>query len=177
MKNFRMHKKRFLITALAALVFVAVISEVAHIFLKEETDRPPETIVISIPAGTAERISAGEAVPSIPRDLKFVIGDTLKVVNKDDVPHELGPLWIPAGSSASLLMEDANKYTLGCSFQLSRYFNFDVRSRTTASSRLQALALATPPTLVFFFLYSYLVFPLKDKDKKENIEDSSSASE
>ena len=89
------------------------------------------------------------------------------VVNDDDVPHELGPLWIPSGSSASLVMEDANKYTLGCTFQPSKYLDFDVRSHTTALSRFQAFALATPPTAMFFFLYSLLAFPLKDGDDKK----------
>ncbi|MBT3189843.1 MAG: hypothetical protein HN736_11255 [Anaerolineae bacterium] len=167
-KDFSLYKKRFIITFFAALLFVGIINEGAHILLKEKTDRLPEIVEISIPAGTAERIESGEADPTIPSELIFVIGDTLQVTNQDDVPHELGPLWIPAGSSASLLMENANKYTLGCTFQPSRYLDFDVRSRTTATSRLQAFGLATPPTAMFFFLYSLLVFPLKGKREKEN---------
>jgi len=144
-----------------AFLFVGVINEGAHMLLKESTDRPQETVEILIPAGTAERVEAGEADPTIPAELTFVIGDTLMVTNEDNVPHELGPLWIPPDSSASLLMEDANKYTLGCTFQPSKYLNFDVRSRTTATSRVQAFALATPPTAMFLFLYSLLIFPLK----------------
>jgi len=176
-KDFPLYKKRFLITLFSALLFVGIINEGTHLLLKEKTDRPPETVEIFIPAGTAERVEAGEADPTIPSELTFVIGDTLRVINQDDVPHELGPLWIPIGSSASLLMENANKYTLGCTFQPSRYLDFDVRSRTTAISRLQAFGLATPPTAMFFFLYSLLVFPLKDKRKKENSADLTKTSE
>jgi len=168
-KNFPLYKKRFLLSLLGAFIFVGLINEGTHLLLKEKTDRPPETVEISIPAGTAERVNAGEAVPSIPSELIFVLGDTLQVINEDDVPHELGPLWIPAGSSASLLMENANKYTLGCTFQPSRYLDFDVRSRTTAKSRYQAFGLATPPTAMFFFLYSLLVFPFKENSEKENL--------
>ena len=167
-RNFHLYKKRFLITLLWAFGFVGLINEGAHLLLKEKTDRPPETVEISIPAGTAKRIESGEAASTIPSELIFVIGDTLLVNNQDDVPHELGPLWIPADSNASLLMEDANKYTLGCTFQPSRYLDFDVRSRTTSISRLQAFGLATPPTAMFFFLYSLLVFPMKGIDKEEN---------
>ncbi|MCP4139489.1 MAG: hypothetical protein GY755_04215 [Chloroflexi bacterium] len=174
-KDFPLYRKRFIIVFLFSLIFVGIVNEGAHFLLKEKTDRPPETVEISIPAGTAKKVEAGQADPSIPSELTFVIGDTLLVTNKDDVPHELGPLWIPADSSASLLMENANKYTLGCTFQPSRYLNFDVRSRTTATSRFQAFALATPPTAMFFFLYSLLVYPLKGKEKKKEELDASTS--
>ncbi len=173
-KDFHLYKKRFIIILLFSLIFVGIVNEGAHFLLKEKTDRPPETVEISIPAGTAKKVEAGQADPTIPSELTFVIGDTLLVTNKDNVPHELGPLWIPADSSASLLMENANKYTLGCTFQPSRYLDFDVRSRTTATSRFQAFALATPPTTMFFFLYSLLVYPLKGKKKKEELAASTS---
>jgi len=176
-KNYRKYAKRFLISVLVALVFVGIVNEGAHLILKEKTDRPPETTEIIIPSGTADRIAAGEADPSIPSELIFVIGDTLMVKNQDNVPHELGPLWIPVGSSASLLMENANKYTLGCTFQPSKYLDFDVRSRTTSLSRIQAFGLATPPTAMFFFLYSLLVFPVNGKRKKEKLAAAPSPSE
>ncbi len=166
-ENFHLYRNRFFVVFFVSLLFVGIVNEGAHLLLKEKTDRPPETIEIRIPAGTAERVEAGEAVPSIPSELVLVICDTLMVTNEDDVPHELGPLWVPSGSSATLLMENANKYTLGCTFQPSKFLNFDVRSRTTLTSRFQAFALATPPTAMFFFLYSLLAFPLKN-DKKED---------
>ncbi len=152
---------RFLLCALIALSFVGLINETAHRLQKSKTDRPPETIELTIPYGTAEQVAAGENPPEIPAELTFVIGDTLQVTNHDDVPHELGPLYIPAGTSASLNMDDANKYTLGCTFTPSQYLDFNVSPRTTARSRLQAFALAGPPTAMFFFVYSLLVFPVK----------------
>jgi hypothetical protein len=166
-KNITPYIKRLFITIVLALVFVGVINEGAHLLQKERTDRPPETVRLIIPDGTAVRVAAGGNEPSIPSEFTFVIGDMLLVENQDRVPHELGPLFIPVGSSASLIMEDANKYTLGCTFQPSKYLDFNVRSRTTTKSRLQAFALATPPTAVFFFIYSLLVFPLsKGKEYK-----------
>ena len=163
--SFRPYAHRLLIVFLVALVFVGIINEGAHLLLKDKNDRAPEMIEIIIPAGTADEIAAGEAPISLPKELTFVIGDTLRVKNEDHTDHELGPLYVPAGSSASLQMEDANKYTLGCAFTPSKFLNFDVRTRTTAISRLQAFALATPPTAMFFFVYSLLVFPLKQKNK------------
>lgn len=172
--NARYYQKRLLVTFFIAFAFVFGISELAHIINKEQTDRIPEIIEFVIPAGTAKKIAAGEQVAIIPSGLTFVIGDTLSIKNEDTVNHELGPLYIPTGSSASLVMEDANKYTLGCSFQTSKYFNFDVRTRTTFESRITALMLATPPTTVFLFLYSILIFPAKrnienKEDEDENV--------
>jgi hypothetical protein len=166
------HIKRLLITFLIAILFVGGINEGAHLIQKEKTDRPPETVELIIPAGTAKLVAMGESEPSIPSELTFVIGDTLLVKNEDEIPHELGPLFVPAGSSASLKMEDANKYTLGCTFQPSRYLDFNVRSRTTTLSKLQALGLAAPPMGVFLFIYSLLVFPIDPKRaEKENVHD------
>ena len=161
--KFRPYLRRFGLTILIAFLFVGLINEASHFLQKDTTDRPPKTVELVIPAGTAERVALGEVQPSIPAELTFVIGDSLEVHNYDIVPHELGPLFIPPGAAASLVMEDANKYTLGCTFQPSRYLDFNVRSRTTLNSRLQAFALATPPTTMFFFIYSLLVFPISSK--------------
>lgn len=161
--KFRPYLYRFSLTILVAILFVGLINEAAHLLQKENTDRPPKKVELVIPAGTADRVALGEVQPSIPPELTFVIGDSLEVHNHDSVPHELGPLFIPPGTSASLLMEDANKYTLGCTFQPSRYLDFNVRPHTTLTSRLQAFALATPPTTMFLFVYSLLVFPIPPK--------------
>lgn len=164
-KNVHSLVKRFVVVLLVSVLFVAVLNETAHLVFKEKYDRPPKTVELVIPKGTAKRVEAGEQVPSIPEDMVFVVGDTILVVNEDDVDHQLGPLWVPAGSSASLIMENANKYAYGCSFQPSRYLGIDVRSSTTMWSRVQALSLASPPTAMFLFVYSLLIFPLqKDED-------------
>ena len=165
-KNIITYLKRLLIATLLASIFVGGINEGAHQLFKEDTDRAPETVEIDIPRGTAKKVEAGQQVPSIPEEMVFVVGDTLRVNNHDSVDHELGPLFIPAGSSASLLMEDANKYVLGCSFQPTQYLGFDVRSRTTTNSRLEAFALAAPPTAMFFFVYSLLIYPLQEKSDR-----------
>lgn len=165
--KFKPYLRRLALSFLVAFICVGLINEGSHLILKEEGDRPPETVELVIPPGTAERIAAGETPPTIPDDLVFTIGDTLKVINQDDVPHELGVLYIPPGASASLLMEDAHKYQLGCSFTPSRFLNFDVRSRTTATIRLEAFAFATPPAALFLFVYSLLIFPLEGKRRRE----------
>ena len=106
-------------------------SEVAFYFLKENTDREPEQIELVIPAGTADKVAAGEPIPSIPYEMTFVLGDTLIVNNEDTVDHQLGPLWIPPRSKASLVLDAAERYAYSCSFQTSRYLGLNVKQATT----------------------------------------------
>ena len=157
---------RIAIVLVLAIVAVAAINEGAFLLLKEKGDRAPETVELIIPEGTAERVAEGEQIPSIPEEMVFVIGDVLKVVNQDSVDHQLGPIWVPAGASGSIVLEQADKFAYRCSFQASRYLGLDVRVGTTVKSRVQALLLAAPPTAVFLFIYSLLIFPIKENKKQ-----------
>src|SRR5687768_17317414 len=78
--------KRILISLAAGCLIGLAISEVTFLFLKE-TARPPKSIEIVIPAGTAELVARGEQPPSLPQDMTFVVGDTLIVKNHDVVDH------------------------------------------------------------------------------------------
>ena len=122
---------RLVITLFISLVLVWVGSEVAFYFLKENTDRVPEQIELVIPVGTADKVAAGEPIPSIPDEMTFVLGDTLIVKNEDTVDHQLGPLWIPPRSKASMVLDAAERYAYSCSFQTSRYLGLNVKQATT----------------------------------------------
>ena len=58
-----------------------------------------ELIVVEVPAGTAERIAAGEEVELLPRTLEVSVGDTLEIHNLDDTPHDVGPYSVAAGQT------------------------------------------------------------------------------
>src|SRR5512137_488364 len=109
MPTFKTIVKKVLISLLIGLVFGVALNEVTFYFLRE-TARAPKVIEIIIPEGTAEKVARGEAPPTIPDSMTFVIGDTLVVKNNDTANHELGPLWIPAGASASLSLDEAASY-------------------------------------------------------------------
>jgi hypothetical protein len=141
-------------------------SEVAYRFQRDRIARQPETIELVIPLGTADRVAAGDPVPTIPDEMDFLLGDTLLVINQDQVDHQLGPIWVPPGSSAQLSLDEPEKYSYSCSFQPSRFLGINVRPPTTLLTRLTGLALAVPPTTMVFFLYGFLVFP--PGGKKEN---------
>lgn len=56
-----------------------------------------ELVVIEVPAGTQDRIEAGDEVELMPADLELNVGDTLEIRNLDDVTHEVGPYLVEAG--------------------------------------------------------------------------------
>jgi hypothetical protein len=155
--------KRILISLLVGLLLGVAIGEIPFIFLRE-TARPPQEIVLTIPAGTAEQISRGEQPPSIPENMIFVVGDTLVVENEDAVDHKLGPLWIPANSSARLSLDEKENLAFECTFQPGNYLGLDVREPLTFSTRLYGILFAGLPMSIMIALYSF-VMPVK---KKEN---------
>jgi hypothetical protein len=145
--------KRLGVSLLVGLLLAALISEGSY-WLLGERSRPPGRIELLIPAGTAERIAGGQAPPAIPAEMTFVVGDTLVVTNQDSVDHQLGPLWIPPGASASLVLDQADRYRYSCSFQPGSVFGLDVRQPLTLTTRLTGILFAGLPLGALIALYS-----------------------
>ena len=157
--------KRILISLLLGFGLAAVMSEAAFQLFKRE-NREPARIELVIPAGTAARVAQGEAPPGLPQDMTFVVGDTLAVVNQDSADHQLGPLWVPAGATASMNLSTEESYALECSFQPSKYFGLDVREPVTWGTRFSGIFFAGFPLAGIFSVYSILLGG--DKKKKES---------
>ncbi len=155
--------KRILLSVVFGLLIGVTVSEVPFLFLRE-TARPPREIVLTIPSGTAEQIARGEQPPSIPENMTFVVGDRLVVTNEDVVDHKLGPLWIPANSSAQLSLDQEENLAYECSFQPGKYFGLDVREPLTPRTRIFGIIYVALPMAILFALYSLVVTP----QKKEN---------
>jgi hypothetical protein len=155
-KNFVI--KRILLSIGLGLLIGASISEVPFIFLREVA-RAPRQIVLTIPPGTADQVARGEQPPSIPQNMTFVVGDTLVVKNEDSVDHKLGPLWIPASSSAQLSLDQEESFAYECSFQPGNYFGLDVQEPLTNSTRLYGIAYVALPLSILIALYSFLIPP------------------
>ncbi len=146
------------VVALISFAFVAIFNEVVYLLQKDKSDRPPKTITLVIPAGTAQRVANGEAVPGIPDEMQFVVGDVLAVRNEDSANHQLGPIWVPAGATGSLVLDTADRYSYSCSFVPSQFLGLDVRQPTTLQSRLTALSIAAPTMTVLLYIYGLLYF-------------------
>ena len=155
--------KRILYSMLIGLLLGVAISEIPFIFLRE-TARAPKVITLVIPRGTADQVSRGEQPPTIPETMSFVVGDTLVVKNEDAKDHKLGPLWIPANSSAQLSLNQEESFAYECSFQPGQYLGLDVHEPLTAATRVYGMLYAGLPLGVLLALYS-IVMPTK---KKEN---------
>jgi hypothetical protein len=156
--------KRILVSILLGILVAAVTIEISYQVLKRE-NREPQQIQLVIPAGTAQNVASGQMPPSIPEDMTFVVGDTLVVVNQDEVDHQLGPLWIPAGTSASLNLDTEENYILECSFQPTKVFGMDVLQPVTLGTRLTGILFAGFPLGALFAVYSILLGSDKKKEK------------
>lgn len=155
--------KRILLALVLGLVLGTLISEVPFLFL-QDTARAPREITLTIPAGTAVQVARGEQPPSIPQNMSFVVGDTLVINNQDSVDHKLGPLWIPANSTAQLALGQEESLAYECSFQPGKYFGLDVQEPLTAGTRLFGIMFVAVPMSILIALYLLFLAP----KKKEN---------
>ncbi|HET9905803.1 MAG TPA: hypothetical protein VFQ23_04165 [Anaerolineales bacterium] len=155
--------KRIMFALLIGLLGGVLISEIPFLFL-QETARPPQEILLTIPAGAAEQVARGEQPPSIPNNMSFVVGDVLVVENEDNVDHKLGSLWIPANSSARLPFNREESLAFECTFQSDNYLGLDVHQPLTFGTRIYGIISVGLPLAILVALYS-LVMPIS---KKEN---------
>jgi hypothetical protein len=144
---------------LAGLAIGAVISEATYFFLRGGESRTPQVVVLTIPAGTAEKVDQGDAEPSLPVSMRFVVGDTLVVRNEDTATHRLGPLLIPPDASASLELNSAQGYAANCSFQPSQYLGIEVQPPLTLATRLLGILQAGVPLGFLLVLYGVFAVP------------------
>jgi hypothetical protein len=169
--EFRPYLIRLLVVFAISLAAMLVVVEGAYLLQRDETDRAPQTIQIVVPEGAAQRVENGEMLDILPENTVFVIGDVLEVVNQDSTDHQLGPIWVPAGGTGRVTLEEANKFSYSCSFTPSRYLGLDVKKPTTLQTRMTGLSISVPTTAAFLFIYSLLVFPIKARpaqaDSKE----------
>lgn len=153
-------RKRILISIALGLLLAAATTELSYQVLKRE-NREPAQIELVIPDGTAGQVAAGQLPPDLPLDMTFVVGDTLVVKNEDSVDHQLGPLWVPPGTSASLNLDSEQNYVLDCSFQPTKVFGIDVLQPVTLGTRLTGILFAGIPLSALLAVYSVLLQPGK----------------
>jgi hypothetical protein len=146
-------------------VFVGALTTEAAYFLLKTENREPTTIEIQIPVGTAQLIRDGDDPEILSKDMHFVVGDTLRVINNDDENHQLGPLYIPANSSASLKLDLEENLIVECSFQSTKYVGLTIQEPVTWWTRIRGYFFAGFPLGMLFAVYSGLIV---SKKKKEN---------
>jgi hypothetical protein len=88
--------------------------------------RAPAERVIVIPAGTAERLAAGEDVSLIPDDLRFHLRDRLVLVNHDVTTHRVGPFAVAPGERVEKRLSEAATIEGFCSLHASGRITIEV---------------------------------------------------
>ncbi len=155
--------RQILVCFLIGLVLSVAITEIPFFFL-QETTRPPTQVTLVIPKGTADEVARGQQPPGIPENMKFVVGDTLIVQNQDVVNHQLGPLLIPAHSSARLSLDQVESLAYECSFQPTKYLGLDVNEPLTLGTRILGIMYIALPLGIMFSLYSIAMTSKKKED-------------
>jgi hypothetical protein len=77
-------------------------------------DRQSQTVEVVVPAGTQDRLDAGETVDVMPARIELRVGDTLLMRNEDDVDQAVGPYFVSAGGELSLTYSVAGRYEGYC---------------------------------------------------------------
>jgi hypothetical protein len=158
---------RILVSLAAGLLVGFALSEISFLFLRQE-NRPAGEVELVIPMGTAEKVEAGESPPAIPEGMSFVRGDVLVVENRDVVDHQLGPLWIPAGQTASLNLDEENNFIYSCSFSESSVFGIDVSEPVTIWTRVTGILFSGLPMGAVIWIYSLVIWPMDGKKEEKN---------
>jgi hypothetical protein len=73
-------------------------------------------VVFAVPAGTAARLEAGEAVQVLPQTIRLRQNDTLIIRNDDTAMVQIGPFPVAPGQRFVQQYYNRGTYTLVCSF-------------------------------------------------------------
>ena len=79
-----------------------------------------------IPAGTADRIDAGEEVEIVPQELVMQTGESIRIVNEDEVGHVVGVFYVGAGETLTQRFDTPGELSGECSVHPSGSFTLRV---------------------------------------------------
>jgi hypothetical protein len=68
----------------------------------------------TIPLGTKDRIDAGESVAIVPLVLAVHVGESIRIVNDDDVGHVVGVFYVGAGETVTKRFTAPGELTNSC---------------------------------------------------------------
>lgn len=67
-----------------------------------------------IPAGTGDRIAAGDPVAILPAELDVRVGERIRIVNEDDRGHFVGIFFVGAGETVTQQFATAGEFIGNC---------------------------------------------------------------
>lgn len=81
-----------------------------------------------IPAGTGQRLDAGDRVEIIPAELDVRVGEVIRIINEDDRGHVIGAFYVGAGETLSQRFSTPGTLQGDCSVHPSGSFTLTVRA-------------------------------------------------
>lgn len=81
-----------------------------------------------IPAGTGDRLDAGERVDLIPADLVVTVGETIQIVNEDSRGHVIGAFYVGPGETLRQTFTEPGVLAGECSIHPSGRFSLTVNA-------------------------------------------------
>ncbi len=155
--------RRIVWSMLIGLLMGVLVSEGSFYLLNDGSTRPPKLVVLDIPPGTAVQVARGQGSANLPADMTFVVGDRLQVNNHDVVAHQLGPLFIPPGTSASMNLASEDGYNLLCSFEPSKYLQLTVLPPLTVWTRIIGVLEIGLNAGFVIAVYALIAIPVRKK--------------
>jgi hypothetical protein len=105
----------------AAVVIVAV-----PLTLALALPQTGQTLTFVIPAGTADRVAAGEEVTILPNDLRMRQRDLLVLINEDSSTHQVASILIGSGERVETRFSKATSVSGYCSLHPSGQITISV---------------------------------------------------
>ena len=99
-------------TALIAFALAVVLA--ASTGACGSSEQPGRVVEVVVPAGTMDKLNAGENVDVMPRRLELRVGDTLLIRNDDKWPHDVGPYRVGANTKLQLKYQAPGEFEGEC---------------------------------------------------------------
>jgi hypothetical protein len=164
-----MNKRRIIIyvalSLLVGIILGGIMSEAAYRIQTRSDGGASRQITLVIPPGTANLVKNGQPSPSIPGDMVFVVGDTLVVKNEDSSDHQLGPFFIPKGTSATVTFNQVANLAYACTFSPEKYLGLEVKAPLTVYTRAIGILDSGIPLGILIALY--VVFAIRPELAKK----------
>ena len=122
-----MERRRLLAIAItsASLLFAGC-SESRDALIVGDSPEAEADYLYVIPAGTADRITAGETVEILPAQLVVRVGEVIRVVNEDDAGHFVGIFYVGAGETVTQRFASSGDFSGFCTIHPSGQISLHV---------------------------------------------------
>jgi plastocyanin len=114
--------------ALLAVFLLAGCSEERGALVVDDPEATETDYDYLIPAGTAERITAGETVEILPAQLTVKVGEVIRIVNEDTAGHFVGIFYVGPGETVTQRFASPGEFSGLCTIHPSGQISLTVEN-------------------------------------------------